>query len=74
MIGLNFPLYLIFFVKGNDKKAWFVFSLHVYHLSYAFYFYFFLLTNSMFRKEFFSLQNFKKKKKKVTRNRGLEEE
>ena len=63
MICLNLPFYVIFFVMGNDNSVWYVFFLHVYHLSYVFYFYFFLITISTFRKEFFfALTNSKKKK------------
>jgi len=64
MICFKVPLFIIFFITRDDKSVWFVFCLHLYHLSYVFYFYFFLITNSMFRKEFISLFYTKSKKPK----------
>jgi len=74
IICFIFPLFLVHFIFGDDKSVWFVFCLHVYHLSYVFYFYFFLITNSMFRKEFISLFYTKSKKMNERYNAENEEE
>ncbi len=55
IISLNFPLFFIFFILKNDNNVWFVFALHIYHLSYAFQFYLLFFANSMFRKTFISV-------------------
>ncbi len=72
MICFNLPLYIIFFIKEKDSNVGFVFCLHLYHMCYVIYFYFFFITNSMFRREFLSI--FIKLKKKKTQSLSVEED
>ena len=71
IIFLNFPLYAMFFIFKTDKNVWFVFALHIYHLSYVFQFYFFIIANSIFRKAFISIF---KRSNKTKRNTELNPE
>jgi len=72
IISLNFPLFIIFFIFKNDKNVWFVFALHIYHLSYVFQFYFFIFANKMFRKAFYSF--LKRSNENENRNNELKAE
>jgi hypothetical protein len=52
--SFNIPVIIIIFINNDIQSKFFVLGLYVFHLSYAFNFYFLLLVNSVFRKDFFS--------------------
>jgi len=53
--AFSIPLFIEFFIFNNRHSLVYFLSINIFYLSYAFTFYFLLLVNSLFRKEFFSI-------------------
>jgi len=53
--AFSIPLFIEFFIFNNRHSPVYFLSINIFYLSYAFNFYFLLLVNSLFRKEFFSI-------------------
>jgi hypothetical protein len=53
--SFNIPVIIIIFIENDLQSKNFFFFYNIFHLSYTFNFYFLLLVNSLFRKEFFSI-------------------
>lgn len=61
IVAFNLPISIIFFINGNYNNTVYMLSLNIFYLSYSFNFYFFILTNSLFRKEFIQMLTIKQK-------------
>jgi len=59
--SFNFPIGIVFFILNDEKNFIYIFTLYIYYLTYAFNFYFLLVTNSLFRDEFIKLMFLRKK-------------
>ena len=53
--SFSIPLFVLFFIFNDTHSSIYFLSVNIFYLSYAFNFYFLLLVNSLFRKEFFSI-------------------
>ena len=62
--SFNFPIGIVFFILNDEKNFIYIFTLYIYYLTYAFNFYFLLVTNSLFRDEFINLMFFRRKNEK----------
>ena len=67
--SFNIPVIIIIFIENDLQSKSFFFFYNIFHLSYTFNFYFLLLVNSLFRKEFFSI--FVKSQEDI-QNNGME--
>jgi len=70
--SFNIPVIFIAFINNDIQSPAFLFCLNVFHLSYAFNFYFLLFVNSLFRDDFFSFFFTKNKSKTGVLNIEIE--
>ena len=53
--SLYIPLIIIYFIFNDNQSSYFFLCFNVFYLGYAFNFYFLIMVNSLFRKEFYSI-------------------
>ena len=51
------PVIIIFFILNDEHSLIYFLAVDIFHLAYAFNFYFLIIVNSFFRKEFYSILN-----------------
>jgi len=55
--SFSMPAIIIFFILNDEYSPIFFLAVDIFHLAYAFNFYFLIIVNSLFRKEFYSIFN-----------------
>jgi len=55
--SFSMPVIIVFFILNDEYSPIYFFAVDIFHLAYAFNFYFLIIVNSFFRKEFYSIFN-----------------
>ena len=55
--SFSMPVIIIFFILNDEYSPAYFLAVDIFHLAYAFNFYFLIIVNSFFRKEFYSIFN-----------------